>query len=44
MQMQAQKLPEEDLGVVSERDRKAHQALRQLIQHIWQTFPEAFSS
>jgi hypothetical protein len=44
MQMQAQKLPEEDLGVVSERDRKAHQALRQLIQHIWQTFPDAFSS
>lgn len=34
----------EDPGVVLERDLKAHQALRQLIQDVWQAFPDAFSS
>ncbi|NJK28821.1 MAG: hypothetical protein HC851_06365 [Acaryochloris sp. RU_4_1] len=44
MQMQLNKQQQEDPVVVSERDRKAHQALRQLTQHIWQTFPDAFSN
>jgi hypothetical protein len=45
MQMQVDKTQqEEDPGVVWERDRKACQALRQLIQRVWQTFPDAFSN
>lgn len=44
MQMHMDKPQEqEDPGVVSERDRKAHQALRHLIQQVWQAFPDAFS-
>ncbi|ABW28793.1 conserved hypothetical protein [Acaryochloris marina MBIC11017] len=35
---------QEDPKVVSERDRKAHQALRQMIQQVWQAFPDAFAS
>lgn len=35
---------QEDPGVISERDRKAHLALRQLIQQVWQAFPDAFAS
>lgn len=32
-----------DPGVVSERDLKAHHALRQFIDQVWQAFPDAFS-
>ncbi len=43
LQMHGEKSPEEeDPVVVLERDRKAHQALRHLIQQVWQAFPEAF--
>lgn len=45
MQMHMDKPQEqEDPVVISERDRKAHQALRQLVQQVWQAFPDAFSS
>ncbi len=44
MQMYSDKSQDEaDPQAVSERDRKAHQALRQFIDQVWRAFPDAFS-